>query len=173
MNAKHNFCSACGNRYPEPLIWPRACSCGDIAYINPKPVVVGLVEVGYGGLLVGKRNHQPKLGQWALIGGFMEINETWQEGLAREIWEETGIIVNPGDFRAFGQPRTLVQIQEILIFGTGPRISERELEVFVPNSEMSALRVINGPEELGFPLHSEMARIWFETQHNGQRICKD
>lgn len=61
------------------------------AYSNPiEPVVHAVVVQGTKALLV-KRNSVRGYGQWALPGGFLEANESTQEGALRELWEETGI----------------------------------------------------------------------------------
>ena len=41
-------------------------------------------------LLIQRRNH-PNIGQWALPGGFMEMEETLYESAVRELKEETGV----------------------------------------------------------------------------------
>ena len=35
------------------------------------------------------------LGAWSLPGGVLEVGETTAEGVAREVWEETGLKVRP------------------------------------------------------------------------------
>jgi len=35
------------------------------------------------------------LGAWSLPGGVLEVGETTAEGVAREVWEETGLRVRP------------------------------------------------------------------------------
>jgi ADP-ribose pyrophosphatase YjhB (NUDIX family) len=43
-----------------------------------------------------KRRHEPLAGQWSLPGGTLELGETLEAGTAREIREETGLIVEVG-----------------------------------------------------------------------------
>ena len=66
--------------------------CGYIHYENPLPVVVAVVTRP-GERLIGliRRAIAPGKGKWALPGGFMEINETPQEAILREIREEIGL----------------------------------------------------------------------------------
>lgn len=43
-------------------------------------------------LLLIQRKHDPCALQWALPGGFMEIDETLEQAAARELEEETGLV---------------------------------------------------------------------------------
>jgi ADP-ribose pyrophosphatase YjhB (NUDIX family) len=43
-----------------------------------------------------KRRHEPLAGQWSLPGGGLELGETLEAGAAREVLEETGLIVEVG-----------------------------------------------------------------------------
>ena len=61
--------------------------CGFVAYENPK-VVVGTVVVSDGKVLMCKRAIEPRRGFWTLPAGYMELNETLEEGAAREAAEE-------------------------------------------------------------------------------------
>jgi ADP-ribose pyrophosphatase YjhB (NUDIX family) len=58
------------------------------------PVVgVGGVIIEQGRALLIRRGSEPLLGQWSIPGGTLELAETLQEGVARELLEETGITV--------------------------------------------------------------------------------
>lgn len=47
-------------------------------------------------VLLTRRRYEPLAGQWSLPGGAVEVGETLQEGLARELLEETGLLVDVG-----------------------------------------------------------------------------
>jgi ADP-ribose pyrophosphatase YjhB (NUDIX family) len=56
--------------------------------------------VGIGGVLIDRsrtllirRGSEPLRGEWSIPGGTLELGETLEEGVARELLEETGIIV--------------------------------------------------------------------------------
>jgi 8-oxo-dGTP diphosphatase len=59
-----------------------------------RPVVgVGGVVIEDGRALLIKRGTEPLRGQWSIPGGTLELGETLQEGVARELLEETGLQV--------------------------------------------------------------------------------
>lgn len=64
-----------------------------------RPIVgvgaVVLAEVDERVLLV-RRRFEPLAGQWSLPGGALEVGETLCEGVAREVLEETGLVVEVG-----------------------------------------------------------------------------
>lgn len=47
-------------------------------------------------MLLTRRRYEPLAGQWSLPGGALEVGETLQQGLARELLEETGLEVDVG-----------------------------------------------------------------------------
>lgn len=55
----------------------------------------GVVPSPYGAVLV-KRRFEPLAGRWSLPGGAIEVGETLEAGLAREIAEETGLVIEVG-----------------------------------------------------------------------------
>ena len=62
-----------------------------------RPIVgVGAVIVKDGKVLVVKRKYEPLAGRWSLPGGTLELGETLEEGVAREMREETGLEVEVG-----------------------------------------------------------------------------
>ncbi|HLY40082.1 MAG TPA: NUDIX hydrolase [Terracidiphilus sp.] len=56
---------------------------------------VGAVIVDRGRVLLVRRGHEPLLGKWSLPGGLIEVGETLQSALVREVREETGLVVEP------------------------------------------------------------------------------
>jgi len=47
-------------------------------------------------VLLVKRGHAPLKGHWSLPGGAVEIGETLEQGVAREVLEETGLTIEVG-----------------------------------------------------------------------------
>ena len=59
-----------------------------------RPVVgVGGVIVDRGRTVLIRRGTEPLLGQWSIPGGTLEVGETLDEGVIRELREETGLEV--------------------------------------------------------------------------------
>ena len=96
----YKYCPVCAARLQEDHIEGRTrlnCpDCGWIHYKNPLPVVACLVSSKKGELLLIRRKLQPCKGQWALPGGFMEMDESVEEAGRRELLEETGLKGKPG-----------------------------------------------------------------------------
>lgn len=59
-------------------------------------VGVGAVIVHEGKVLLVRRKHEPLAGQWSLPGGAVEVGETLEACLVREMLEETGLEVSVG-----------------------------------------------------------------------------
>jgi ADP-ribose pyrophosphatase YjhB (NUDIX family) len=94
------LCPRCGAeldfaQVPARVSCPR---CGFIEYANPSPSASALIVDGAGRLLLGRRAFEPNAGLWDAIGGFIEEGEDPFVALAREVREETGLEVEPGDF---------------------------------------------------------------------------
>jgi 8-oxo-dGTP diphosphatase len=46
------------------------------------------------GVVVVRRRYEPLAGEWSLPGGALEVGETLAAGVAREMLEETGLVVD-------------------------------------------------------------------------------
>jgi mutator protein MutT len=71
---------------------PRASS----RYPTSPIVGVGAVIVQDGQVVLIKRRYEPLAGQWSLPGGRLELGETLEAGVAREMLEETGLEIEAG-----------------------------------------------------------------------------
>jgi ADP-ribose pyrophosphatase YjhB (NUDIX family) len=110
------------------------------------------------GLLVVRRDIDPERGKLALPGGFIELGESWQEAGARELFEETGIRIDPqvlSPFAVHSAPDGT-----ILIFGLAPPWTG-PLPPFKPDRESSARLVIRQARPMAFSLHTRVTRDFF------------
>ena len=98
-----NYCSRCGSELDFGFVDGEdrerlACGrCGYIAYVNPRLVVTTLPITADGRLVLLRRGIEPGRGAWAQPGGFLEVDETVTEAAVRETFEETGLVVTPGE----------------------------------------------------------------------------
>ena len=68
--------------------------CGYVHWNNPTPVLAAVVEIKETGQILLARNAAWSGKFFALITGFMEANESPQEGISREVKEETNLDVS-------------------------------------------------------------------------------
>ena len=90
-----NYCSKCGSDNITKLV-PKddhrlrdVCNnCNEIFYTNPR-IVVGTIAIYNNMILLAKRGIEPMKGKWNLPAGFLEVDETLENGAIRETIEET------------------------------------------------------------------------------------
>lgn len=160
MFTQHSHCSYCGHPFEIDQAWPRLCAaCGHTSFVNPLPVAVVLLPVD-AGLLVVRRNIEPMIGRLALPGGYINRGESWQQAGARELWEETGISIQPAGLREF-RVKSAPGGTTLLIFATAPAMRSQDLPPFTPNEETQEICVLTAPQELAFSTHTEALREYF------------
>ena len=88
---RHGFCANCGTRTRMSQGgWKRDCaSCKAEHFPRTDPVVIMLVTHG-DRCLMGRQKQFPP-GMWSCLAGFVEIAETIEDAVRREILEESGI----------------------------------------------------------------------------------
>jgi mutator protein MutT len=63
-----------------------------------QPIIgVGAVIVHQGRVLLVRRATEPLKGEWSVPGGALELGEKLRDGVRREVREETGLEVEPGE----------------------------------------------------------------------------
>lgn len=169
---RDTFCSFCGTAYATPLAYPRTCAgCKTQVWANPIPVSVVLVPVlkdGRTGLLVVRRAIEPRSGKLAIVGGFLEEHETWQQGGAREVREETGVTIDATKIVPFWFTSTEPRPNRVLLFSVAAPMEAAALGAYTPDKETSERGLVFGPDGLddvfAFPLHAEAARRFFKER---------
>ncbi|MEV6601087.1 NUDIX domain-containing protein [Actinoplanes sp. NPDC051346] len=160
MPDRFAHCTFCGARFTLGQPWPRRCAaCGETSYQNPAPVAVAVQPVA-GGLVAIRRAIPPARDQLALPGGFIDVDETWQQAAARELREEAGLRADPDSVRLYDA--LSAPDGTLLIFGLFPALaSTADLPEARPNDETRERLVLDGPRQLGFDLHTRVANRWF------------
>ena len=93
--ALFRYCPVCGSEHFEiHNEKSRHCEdCGFTYYANPSAATVALIVNDRDELLAVRRAKEPAKGTLDLPGGFCDMDETAEEGVAREVMEETGLTV--------------------------------------------------------------------------------
>ena len=131
----HRFCGACGTRV-EPAASERALlcpACGLIQYPTIAPAII--VAITDGAEILLARNAHGVFKHYSLIAGYVEVGETLEQAVRREIMEEVGLRVR--DIHYLGsQPWGLSQSMMIGFHATldGPR------DVVLQESELADAR---------------------------------
>ncbi len=96
---RFRFCPLCGaDGFAEQGANARKCgTCGFTYYANPKGATVAIIVNERGEMLTGCRKQNPAQGTRDLVGGFIDLDETAEEGMCREIKEESGLDISPSD----------------------------------------------------------------------------
>ena len=93
-HARHRFCAKCGAATALAKGgWQRTCGTCDAQHFpRTDPVAITLVEHDDGRLMLGRGLGWPE-GRFSALAGFVEPGESIEEGVAREVFEESGVRV--------------------------------------------------------------------------------
>jgi len=92
--SQFKYCPKCGsNRFVENNFKSKRCeNCGFVYYFNSCSSTIALI-INDDELLVATRAHEPAKGTLDMPGGFVDMNETGEEAVIREVKEETNLDV--------------------------------------------------------------------------------
>lgn len=100
-----SYCPYCGSELGTRQFEGRdRAHCGDCDRFvwRDTPVVAAVAVVDPDdGVFLQRRAVQPGEGNWGFPAGFLDYGERPRAGAARELREETGLVVDPGDLSAF------------------------------------------------------------------------
>jgi NAD+ diphosphatase len=90
-----HYCPKCGSGdLVRPIIGRLVCrSCGFELYFNAAAAVIAFITDSQGRLLVTRRAKEPRKGSMGLPGGFVDLGESAEQAVAREVKEEAGLDV--------------------------------------------------------------------------------
>lgn len=112
-----------------------------------------------------RRAIEPGKDKLAIVGGFLEEHETWAAGGAREVREETGVVVDATKLVPFWFTSTEPRPNRVLLFSVAAPLDIRALGTYVKDHETSERGLVFGPggldDAFAFPLHAEAARRFF------------
>ena len=167
MGAKR-FCAYCGEKLIEKPFQERnhryCQTCDRIHYENPLPAVAALVPSQNGQLLLVKRAVEPAKGQWCLPGGFIEIDESIEEAVLRELREETGVEGKIGQLVDFFSQRSPLY-GALLIFGYRVTLLGGELQAG-DDAQEARFFDINDLPPIAFLSHQRLIEKAFSTFPN-------
>jgi 8-oxo-dGTP diphosphatase len=130
--------------WPRPMVTVDA-AVFDISAKTPK-------------LLLIKRGSEPFRGQWAIPGGFIEMNEDLADAAARELAEETGLTdVKLRQLQTFGRPGRDPRGRNITVVFWGTT-DKTEIHPGDDAVEAKWFEINNLPENLAFD-HDTVANM--------------
>ncbi|KAA6351418.1 Bifunctional NMN adenylyltransferase/Nudix hydrolase [termite gut metagenome] len=93
--SQFQYCPKCGSeQFAVINAKAKKCAaCGFVYYFNPSSATVSFITNEKNELLVCRRAKDPAKGTLDLPGGFIDMQETAEEGIIREVSEETGLRV--------------------------------------------------------------------------------
>jgi len=112
---KFKFCPVCGSaNWKINNFKSKHCAdCGFTYYGNPSAAVACFIQNKDGDLLVCRRAHEPAKGTLDLPGGFVDLYESAEEALQREIKEELNLELT--DIRFFQSIPNLYEYSGMII----------------------------------------------------------
>lgn len=124
-------------------------------YNNPTPVSVGVIPSSTPGhvLLVERSD-----GGLALPGGYIDELEDASKAVNREVFEETGLELDAGQWRLFCSAVT--PDNKLLLFSYYPRTVALPID-FMANEEVVRVLSASWNTPLRFPLHRAAVQQWY------------
>ena len=157
-----NHCPICGRAlvmaYDGQSEQPHCPPCRRFYYRNPVPAACAFVRGPGDQLLFTRRAVEPARGRWSLPGGFMELGETPDQTVIRELQEETGLRGANPRFLGVSTKSSPVSGSIMVI---GYVIDEWEGELCAATDAMEAqFFARSGRPELAFLVHRELLALY-------------
>jgi len=128
--------------------------CSRVIFYDPKVAAICIVPRD-GKVLMIRRGTDQGYGLWGLPGGYVDRGEVVEQAASREVWEETGLKVEPGElvglFSEDGDP--------VIVAVFGARETGGTLEAGPEALEVGFFPVDDLPE-LAFPRDRDVLAKW-------------
>ena len=128
--------------------------CARVIFYDPKVAVICIVPRD-GKVLMIRRATDQGYGLWGLPGGYVDRGEVVEMAAAREVWEETGLRVDPGEliglFSVRGDP--------VMVVVYDAQETGGELEAGPEALEVGFFDIEDLPE-LAFPRDQDVLTKW-------------
>lgn len=161
-----NFCPRCGHELvlrekDDGRLRPNCSNCGYTVYANPGVAVGVLVTDEEKRVCLVLRGEEPRKGFWGLPAGFMEGDETAEEGAVRECLEETGLEVElDGLFAVYSYAHPNRNRSGVLLVYRA-RITGGSLQCGTDTTDVRFFAVDEMlPELMAFETHVDVVEKW-------------
>ncbi len=147
--SQFKFCPKCGSdKFVKNNIKSKKCEiCGFVYYFNSCAATVAVIVNENKELLVATRAHEPAKGTLDLPGGFVDLHETGEEALRREVKEETGLELD--------KIKYLFSVPNIYVY-SGFEVHTLDLVYLCEGKDIHALKAEDDVAKLEFIKISEL-----------------
>jgi len=149
----------------ERLVCP---DCGYVAYDNPR-IVVGSVVTWENKIVLCRRDIPPRPGFWVVPAGYLELNETVEQGAVREAYEEARAKI---EIDSLMSVYNLPRISQVQLFFRA-RLLDPAIEAGPESQEVGLYAWDDIPwQDLAFPSVHWVLNHFRETEVSGDRtVC--
>ena len=158
MTEDDRFCPSCATPLVTKDVFvherPVCPDCGRIVFYDPKVAVICIVPRD-GRVLMIRRATELGYGLWGLPGGYVDRGEVVERAAAREVWEETGLEVEPGELVGlFSEAGNPVMVAAYAAQETGGTLQAG------PEALEVGFFAVDQLPELAFPRDREVLAKW-------------
>jgi len=162
---KYSHCPNCGAEYgannePGKL---SCTNCRSVFYINSKPTA-SVIITDNDRILLGKRRIEPPKGKWDIIGGFLNLGESPEDGARREAKEETGLEVRISGLLGFFMDTYETTGDSTLNICFVAEVVGGDLTAQDDVEELKWFSADAIPDNLAFKNGEEMIEAWLTTR---------
>lgn len=164
-----NYCGTCGRTlivaHDGQSEKPHCPDCRRFFYLNPVPAACCFVSRAPGEVLFARRAVEPCKGGWTLPGGFIELGESAEDAVLRELHEETNLRASHAQLLGVSSRQSPIS-GAVMVLGYVIDDWEGEADMR-PDSDASDLEFLAPPDwpSLAFSVHRELLALY--ARHKG------